>query len=493
MSETETDTLTEPEPWGDDDALAWLKVQPGGATQLRPAELGRVFNWSRQKVSRRLAAWVKDGAIVRKGRVITFNKARTRTRTIVKERVIREPSSAPDKGRTKSASVSEKIAVNATRTNEPRAIENKEENRETFKPNLPPADPDKSADAPPQIPPLTTHPDTSKEHRFMWPFTRTKSRAKPVPDMPSAQHLVPAEVPTGRVVTEHEDQAVLDTPEVVKAHAVPRPDKTVRGRVIYEDDDVLPLDGLGWAMMLGAGALTAFGIILATASSHVLYPGVPIPWFPEFAAAMVGTMEIVLLILVAAITRWRLSWWIKTILVVIAIFAEAVSLIAVNAELNAMHQGDRPAVTAAATSGMAEASAQVEYWRGQLTDVDKRIEAYDANAGKLIGADAKRGDRKSIQDGKQLANDPKRVQLSKERDEAAKQLLAAQRDSAKATGKAAVVDAETGVIRKTAALLHVSGESAAEFYIGAQTLLLGPFAAGMVVAANARRRKKRKA
>jgi hypothetical protein len=506
-------TITEPEPWDDDAVLDWLEAQPGGSTQLRPAELGRLVGWSRQKVSRRLTAWVKDGQIVRRGRVITYNKARTRTRTIVKERVIREqvsapdsrtnvPSETPDKPRTKrrtnGVSALAQAAVNATRTNATHPIENEQKKLGQIQSDLPTVEPDKKADTPPQIPPLTPHFDATSETPKMGLFslfTRTKTK---VPDTPAASYPVPAEAhETG--VTEHQHGTIdgtfarhIDAPPVAKAHVVPGSGK---GRPVHnedDDDDIMPLDAMGWALIVGAVVLISFGAALAIVSAHVLYPGVPLPWFPEFAACMVAAMEVVRLLLIAAVTRWRklAPWWALAAAWMIILFGESVSLIAVNAELHAMHQGNRPAVTAEATQGVTEANAQIDYWKSVVADIDRRIDLYDSNAGKIISADTKRGSAKSVQDAKKTTSDPKRAQLGEERRQAAAKLAAAQGDAGKATGKAAVIDTEAGVIRKTAALLHVSGDTAATYYIAATTMLVGPFAGVMVMFANSRRRRR---
>jgi hypothetical protein len=42
-------------------ALDWLRAQPGGRVTATDAELGRRWNWRRQRVGRRLKAWAKAG------------------------------------------------------------------------------------------------------------------------------------------------------------------------------------------------------------------------------------------------------------------------------------------------------------------------------------------------------------------------------------------------------------------------------------------------
>jgi hypothetical protein len=51
-------------------ALAWLKSQPGGRTDLPAAELARRWGWQRYTVTRRLQRWRKDGLVARRGRFI---------------------------------------------------------------------------------------------------------------------------------------------------------------------------------------------------------------------------------------------------------------------------------------------------------------------------------------------------------------------------------------------------------------------------------------
>jgi hypothetical protein len=55
----------------DDEAIAWLKAQPGARTTLPPAELARRWGWPRQRAGRRLKTWAKEGLIMRRGRAVT--------------------------------------------------------------------------------------------------------------------------------------------------------------------------------------------------------------------------------------------------------------------------------------------------------------------------------------------------------------------------------------------------------------------------------------
>jgi hypothetical protein len=55
----------------DEEALAWLKTQPGGRISLPPAELGRRFGWTPQRTGRRLKAWKKARLITKRGNTVT--------------------------------------------------------------------------------------------------------------------------------------------------------------------------------------------------------------------------------------------------------------------------------------------------------------------------------------------------------------------------------------------------------------------------------------
>jgi hypothetical protein len=70
-----TDDSGEPEPsdpdtgggqeLGDDDALAWLRVQPDGQVSITISALARQWGWNRTKVRRRLDRWAAEGHITR--------------------------------------------------------------------------------------------------------------------------------------------------------------------------------------------------------------------------------------------------------------------------------------------------------------------------------------------------------------------------------------------------------------------------------------------
>jgi len=55
----------------EEEALSWLRSQPEGRTTLRPAELARRWNWSRQRTSRRINTWANEGLVKRRGKTIT--------------------------------------------------------------------------------------------------------------------------------------------------------------------------------------------------------------------------------------------------------------------------------------------------------------------------------------------------------------------------------------------------------------------------------------
>src|SRR4030095_1103401 len=58
-------------PLSEEEALAWLQNQPGGRNNASAAELGRRWNWPRQRVGRWLKAWAKAGHIKRRGDTVT--------------------------------------------------------------------------------------------------------------------------------------------------------------------------------------------------------------------------------------------------------------------------------------------------------------------------------------------------------------------------------------------------------------------------------------
>lgn len=55
----------------DDEAIEWLRTQPDGRIRATAAELGRRWNWHRQRVGRRLDAWQKAGLVKWRGRTVT--------------------------------------------------------------------------------------------------------------------------------------------------------------------------------------------------------------------------------------------------------------------------------------------------------------------------------------------------------------------------------------------------------------------------------------
>jgi len=66
-----TANVTPIRPLDEAGALAWLRSQPGGRTNLPAAELARRWGWQRYNVSRRLQRWSRDGLVARRGRTLT--------------------------------------------------------------------------------------------------------------------------------------------------------------------------------------------------------------------------------------------------------------------------------------------------------------------------------------------------------------------------------------------------------------------------------------
>src|SRR5262249_19570967 len=58
-------------PLSEEGAQDWLRAQPGGRVKASDAELGRQWDWPRQRVGRRLRAWAKAGLIKRRGDTVT--------------------------------------------------------------------------------------------------------------------------------------------------------------------------------------------------------------------------------------------------------------------------------------------------------------------------------------------------------------------------------------------------------------------------------------
>src|SRR5262245_10955309 len=69
-------------PLSEDDALGWLRAQPGGRITATDSELGRRWDWPRQRVGRRLKAWAKAGHIKRRGNTVTITDAEGGTRVV---------------------------------------------------------------------------------------------------------------------------------------------------------------------------------------------------------------------------------------------------------------------------------------------------------------------------------------------------------------------------------------------------------------------------
>ena len=59
-------------PLSEEQALDWLRAQPGGRVTASAAELGRLWGgWHRQRVGRRLDVWADEGLIKRRGDTVT--------------------------------------------------------------------------------------------------------------------------------------------------------------------------------------------------------------------------------------------------------------------------------------------------------------------------------------------------------------------------------------------------------------------------------------
>jgi hypothetical protein len=128
----------------------------------------------------------------------------------------------------------------------------------------------------------------------------------------------------------------------------------------------------------------------------------------------------------------------------------------------------------------------VDYQKSVIADLDRQIAAADRDGGALIAADARRG---RVRDGRNLMTTQSRQQgqLVEQRRQAAARLAAFQGDAAKATGKAAVLDAEVGSVRQVAALLRIDAGEALRWWLLAITVLIGPCASLLIAMAIGRR------
>src|SRR5215471_821824 len=68
-------------PLSEDEALDWLRSQPGGRVTTSDAELGREWGWNRVRVGRRMRAWADRGLIKRKGGAVIVLGPVTNART----------------------------------------------------------------------------------------------------------------------------------------------------------------------------------------------------------------------------------------------------------------------------------------------------------------------------------------------------------------------------------------------------------------------------
>ncbi len=82
-------------PMSEVEALAWLRAQPGGRIIATDAELGRRWDWNRQRVGRRLKAWAKAGRIKRRGDAVTVVEHETVTGTLDVTSTVTIPATDP--------------------------------------------------------------------------------------------------------------------------------------------------------------------------------------------------------------------------------------------------------------------------------------------------------------------------------------------------------------------------------------------------------------
>lgn len=239
---------------------------------------------------------------------------------------------------------------------------------------------------------------------------------------------------------------------------------------------------IGWLTLLAALGMASISTILTVMGFAVLLPRLPALSIAIGCATEFGRLVI------TGTTKYR--WYELSRLMIFAAFvyialAEGVSLVGVYSELHNLHTGDRPMNAAAAEQGKAEATAQVTYQQGVIADLDRQISALDRDSSALIGAGAQKGGRRDRREGKELMTSSSRqlAQLSEQRKQAAAKLASFQTEAARATGKAAVIDAEIGSVRQVAALLHIGAGEALRWWLLAITVLIGPAASLMIAMA----------
>jgi hypothetical protein len=236
---------------------------------------------------------------------------------------------------------------------------------------------------------------------------------------------------------------------------------------------------IGKWTLAAALVMASFSTVLTVMGFAVLLPG----WV-LLSMGLGAAMEFGRLVVVGVATRrWHeLNGWLRAGALVYILLAESVSLIGVYSELHNLHTGDRPTAAAAAEQGRAEATAAADYQKSVIADFDRQIAALDRDSGALIAADARRG---RVRDGRDLMTTQSRQvgQLVDQRRQAAARLASLQGDAARATGKAAVIDAEVGPVRQVAALLHIDAADALRWWLLAITLLVGPCASLLIAMA----------
>jgi hypothetical protein len=93
-------------------ALAWLRAQPGGRTDLPAAELGRRWGWQRYQVTRRLQRWEKDGLVTWQGEsLVAVGVARVAADDEVTQDSLQQPATPAENGATAGRSLAVRNAA----------------------------------------------------------------------------------------------------------------------------------------------------------------------------------------------------------------------------------------------------------------------------------------------------------------------------------------------------------------------------------------------
>jgi hypothetical protein len=354
------------------------------------------------------------------------------------------------------------------------------------------AEPKTSPAPPPAAPP----PDTTSENRFMGLFSRTKKPAETPPEPVAEEAAQPVEEggqnarsPASGygppVAVRYSPQSPVRYAEQLDWRLASRNG----GEMAVPPAQAEEQPRIGKWTLCAALVMAGFSTVLTVMGFAVLLPG----WL-LLSMGLGAAMEFGRLVIVGVATRsWReLNGWLRAGALVYIVLAEGVSLIGVYSELHNLHTGTRPTVAAAVEQSRAEASAQVDYQKSVIADLDRQMAALDRDSAALIAADARRG---RVKDGRDLMTTQSRqqAQLVEQRRQAAARLASLQGDAAKATGKAAVIDAEVGSVRQVAALLRIDAGEALRWWLLAITLLIGPAASLLIAMATGRSTKRRAA